>query len=83
MSKHNTKPQANNQLAFNKNASERSPFNVAAKPASKASRKRKQDRNKANRNARAALYSEFQGSNKWNNCSAFHTGIVALSGGTA
>ncbi len=83
MSKHNTKPQANNQLAFNKNASERSPFNVTAKPASKAARKRKQDRNKVNRNTRAALYNEFQGSNKWNNCALFHTTIRALQGGTA
>ena len=83
MTKHNVSNQASKQLAFNRNASERSPFNVAARPASKAARKRKQDRNKANRNARAALYSEFQGSNKWNNCGAFHTGIRALQGGTA
>jgi hypothetical protein len=83
MSKHNVTNQANNQLAFNRNASERSPFNVAARPASKAARKRKQERNKANRAVRAALYNEFQSANKWNNASAFHTGIVALSGGTA
>lgn len=83
MTKHNVSNQAATQLAFNRNASERSPFNVTPKPATKAARKRKQERNKANRSIRATLYSEFQGSNKWNNCGAFHTGIVALSGGTA
>jgi len=83
MSKHNVTNQAATQLAFNRAASERSPFSVAAQPASKAARKRKQERNRSNRNTRAALYNEFQGSNKWNNCALFHTTIRALQGGTA
>ncbi len=43
------------------------PFNVTARPASRAARTQKQARNKANRATRANLNREFEGGNHWSN----------------
>ncbi len=60
------------------------PFNVTARPASRAARTQKQARNKANRATRANLNQDFQGPNNWSNTqklAEYHATLNNFKGG--